>query len=371
MKRIIIVLAVFALLFSCKQDQTNQIQTQKAKNIILMIGDGMGVSQLYAAMSVSEKPLHMEKFKVVGLQKTYSASDYITDSGAAGTAIATGVKTNNQSISVDTAGNAVKTILEYAEEYKLATGLVSTSSILHATPASFIAHELHRNNYENIARDFLDVDIDLFIGGGRKHFVQREDGLNLLDSLRQRKYNIVNGIENLNTRNDGKYAVFTAEGHNPEILNGRGDMLPQSTQKAIEILKKNDTGFFLMVEGSQIDWAGHDNDIDYVITETIDFDNAVAKALEFAKADGETLLIVTSDHETGGLTIVEGNMETRTIETHFSTEHHTSNMVPVFAYGPGAEEFGGIYENTDIFEKMMKAFGFEKKVFSGHNQADN
>ena len=360
MKRILIIFTVFAFLFSCKEDKTNQIQNKKAKNIILMIADGMGVTQLYAAMSISEKPLHIEKFKVTGLQKTYSASDYITDSGAAGTAIATGVKTKNKSIGIDTAGNAVKTILEYAEEYELATGLVSTSSILHATPASFIAHEQHRKNYENIARDFLDVDIDLFIGGVRKQFVQREDGLNLLDSLKQRNYNIVNGIENLDTRNNGKYAVFTAEGHNPEILNGRGNMLPQSTQKAIEILSKNENGFFLMVEGSQIDWGGHDNDIDYVITETIDFDNAVAKALEFAKADGETLLIVTSDHETGGLTIVEGDMKTKTIKTHFSTEHHTSVMVPVFAYGPGAEEFGGIYENTDVFEKMMNAFGFKK-----------
>ena len=254
----------------------------------------------------------------------------------------------------------IKTILEYAEENQLATGLVSTSSILHATPASFIAHEQDRANYENIALDFLDVDIDLFIGGGRKQFANREDKLNLIDSLKKNQYSVIDGWQNLNPENEGKFAVFTAEEHNPEYLKGRGEMLPVSTEKAIQILNKNEEGFFLMIEGSQIDWGGHDQDIDYVTSEVIDFDNAVAKALEFAIKDGETLVIVTADHETGGLTITDGDMKKKTIVVNFSTDHHTSVMVPVFAFGPGAEDFGGIYENTEVFEKMMHAFGFAK-----------
>ena len=137
-------------------------------------------------------------------------------------------------------------------------------------------------------------------------------------------------------------------------------MLPVSTEKAIKILNKNKKGFFLMVEGSMIDWGGHDNNIDYVITETLDFDRAIAKALEFAIEDGETLVIVTADHETGGLTLVGGDMRKKTIEANFSTGDHTAVMVPVFAFGPGAEEFGGIYENTEVFEKMMDAFGFSE-----------
>ena len=359
MKKVVYLLSVLVLLGSCTK-QENVEQPKKAKNIILMIGDGMGVTQIYAAMSVAKEPLVFEQFKYTGFHKTYSASDYVTDSGAGGTALSTGSKTNNLSIAVDTAGKPLKTILEYAEDHQLATGLVSTSSILHATPADFIAHEKNRNDYENIARDFLDVDIDIFIGGGRKQFANRSDSLDLLDSLRQRQYHIVDGIENLDTQENGKFAVFTAEVHNPSILEGRGDMLPQSTEKAIKILNKSDKGFFLMVEGSQIDWGGHDNDIDYVTSELIDFEKAIRKALEFAKQDGETLVIVTADHETGGLTIVDGDMKTHTIETKFSTDHHTSVMVPVFAYGPGAENFGGIYENTDVFEKMMEAYGFTK-----------
>ena len=178
--------------------------------------------------------------------------------------------------------------------------------------------------------------------------------------LRNNGYHVVDGYNNLYKEAEGKLAVFTADKDNPEISNGRGDMLPISTENAIKFLNKDKDGFFLMVEGSQIDWGGHDNDINYVISELIDFDNAVGKALEFAIQDGETLVIVTADHETGGLTITDGDLKNRTIETKFSTDHHTSVMVPVFAFGPGAESFGGIYENTDVFDKMLKALGINK-----------
>ena len=164
---------------------------------------------------------------------------------------------------------------------------------------------------------------------------------------------------NLNSDIEGKYAVFTAYEHNPEIINGRGDMLPLSTQKAIQVLNKNEKGFFLMVEGSQIDWGGHDNDIEYVTTELIDFDNAIAEALKFAEKDGETLVIVTADHETGGLTLVDGDLNRNIIKSEFSTDDHTGVMVPVFAYGPGAERFAGIYQNTDVFFKMMDALQYD------------
>lgn len=357
MKKIVFLVLISIAVFSCTQKDVNQ---PKAKNVILLIGDGMGVTQIYAAMSVAEGALHMEEFKHIGLHKTYSANDYITDSGAGGTALATGVKTNNSSIGVDPMGNPLKNILDYAFENQLATGLVSTSSITHATPASFIAHEKNRNDYENIARDFLDFDIDVFIGGGKVHFANRKDSLNLIDSLLIKGYHVIDGYENIDVDLEGKLAVFTAEKHNPEFREGRGDMLPVSTKKAIEFLNKKNKGFFLMVEGSQIDWGGHDNDIEYVITETMDFDKAVGEALEFAKKDGETLVIVTADHECGGLTITDGSLKDKTIVANFSTDNHTPVLVPVFAYGPGAENFGGIYENTDVFEKMLQAYGFTK-----------
>ncbi|MFC2152465.1 alkaline phosphatase [Bacteroidota bacterium] len=361
MRKLVIAGIILIMIISCRRvEEQKEKQVQKPKNIILMIGDGMGVTQIYAAMSVSEKQLNFERFKYVGFQKTYSASNYITDSGAGATALSTGSKTINKYIAVDTTGNPLKTILEYAEDNELATGLVSTSTIIHATPASFIAHDTSRYNYENIASDFLDIDIDVFIGGGKRYFTEREDSLNLIDSLKKKQYQLIDGLENFNTEIEGKFAVFTADKHNPSIINGRGDMLPLSTEKAIKVLNKNENGFFLMVEGSQIDWGGEENDIEFVITETIDFDNAIAKALEFAIENKETLVIVTADHESGGLALVDGDLETKTIKVEFSSDDHTGVMVPVFAYGPGAEEFGGIYENTEIFEKMMKAFGFEK-----------
>ncbi|OFX88760.1 MAG: hypothetical protein A2W99_04645 [Bacteroidetes bacterium GWF2_33_16] len=357
-------LAIIVLLFavnSCKLiKKKDEQKLPKAKNIILLVGDGMGVSQIYAAMSTASKPLNIEQFKYIGFHKTYSATHYITDSGAGGTALSTGIKTCNNCIATDTSGNSIKTILEYAKENELATGLVSTSSILHATPASFIAHVLSRNSYEEIALYFLRTDIDLFIGGGKKQFIQRKDSLNLIDSLIARNYLVADSIHQIPENYKGKLAILSAREHNPSYLKGRGDLLPEATEKAIQILSKNENGFFLMIEGSQIDWGGHDKDIDYVVSETIDFDKAIGKALEFAKKDGETLVIVTADHETGGLTLTDGDLKGKTIVANFSTDHHTGVMVPVFAFGPDAEDFIGIYENTKVFEKMMTAFQFKK-----------
>jgi alkaline phosphatase len=156
----------------------------------------------------------------------------------------------------------------------------------------------------------------------------------------------------------GKLAGLTAKEHNPSMIAGRGDMLPTSTQTALNILSGKKKGFFLMVEGSQIDWGGHGNNAIYVEKEMIDFDNAIGKALDFARKDGHTLVIITADHETGGMSLVEGNIKEGTVVAKFNTTDHTGVMVPVFAYGPGAELFQGVQENTDLFAKMMKLFGF-------------
>lgn len=328
------------------------------KNVILMIGDGMGLPDVYAAMSVSESPLNIERCNVTGLQKTFSYDNYITDSGAAGTALATGTKTNNGSIGVDHEGKPVKSILKYAEENGLATGVVSTSALTHATPASFIANQSSRGSYEEIARDFLKTDVDVIIGGGYDHFGKRADKINLLDSLRSRGYEVDSSLEQVNASTASKLAGFTAAVHNPYRLKGRGDMLPVSTGKAIEILNKNKSGFFLMVEGSQIDWAGHANAADTLIDETLDFDKAVGVALDFAAKEGNTLVVVTADHETGGVTITEGDKNAKTVKLSFSTKDHTAVMVPVYAYGPGAEKFAGFNDNTDIFKKILAAFSF-------------
>ena len=354
MKRIIFLAVLILIVLSCKK----QPEEQTVQNIILMIGDGMGISQIYAAMTANHGSLNLEKCTHTGLQKTYSANAYITDSGAGGTAISAGIKTKNGMIGTDTASLPVRTILEYAEINGLSTGLVATSSITHATPASFIAHEPNRDDYEKIAMDFLDTEIDIFIGGGKDHFTRREDSLNLIDSLENKGYLVTDDISEIQL-NSEKIACFTAGIHNPSILGGRGNMLPDATETAIRFLDKKRTGFFLMVEGSQIDWAGHDNDTEGIISETIDFDNALGVALEFAEKDKNTLVIVTADHETGGMAIIGGGFSTGNVEAAFTTDGHSAVMVPVFTFGPCAKKFSGIYENTEIFFKMMKAFGFE------------
>jgi alkaline phosphatase len=331
-----------------------------SRNVILFIGDGMGLAQIYAAYTVNKGNLNIMKFPYTGFSRTSSASGYITDSGAGATAISCGKKTYNGAIGVDTDSIPCKTILEYAEENGLSTGLIATSSITHATPASFIAHQKSRERYEDIALDFLKTDIDIFIGGGGQYFTHRSDSADLVKQLKDKGYNVFLYPSWILFANSSKVAVFTAPDQNPRISEGRGNMLPDATEKAIEFLHKNKKGFFLMVEGSQIDWGGHNNDIRYVVEETTDMDNAIAKALAFAEKDGHTLVVVTADHETGGLTILNGDMNAGTVEAKFNTIGHTGIMVPVFAYGPGAQNFSGVYENTAIFYKMMSFFNFSK-----------
>ncbi|MDA3779386.1 MAG: alkaline phosphatase [Bacteroidales bacterium] len=361
---LIIVLALVLIISSCGFDKSskvsNEFENNEINNVILLIGDGMGVSQVYAGMTAAIDTLNIESLKNIGFSKTYSINNYITDSGAGGTALSTGSKTKNGFIAVDSSKKKLKTILEYAEENNHATGLVSTSSIVHATPASFISHYYDRNDYEKLALDFIKTDIDIFIGGGRKSFAERKDSLNLIDSLTAKKYDAFYNLDNVVTK-DNNIAVFTAEGHNPKYSEGRGDMLPNATETAINFLKNRKDGFFLMVEGSQIDWGGHDNDTEYIVAEMIDFDKAIGKAIDFAKLDGHTLVIVTADHECGGLALNGGNINKGIVEGAFTTDYHTAVMVPVFAYGPGANEFMGIYENTAIFDKMMNAFNFSKE----------
>ena len=329
----------------------------KAKNIIFLIGDGMGVAQVFSAVTANHGALNMTQMPFTGFSQTQSADDYVTDSAAGGTALSTGQRTYNSALAVDTDTIPIPTILEISNKNGYATGLVSSSSITHATPASFIAHQPHRDMAEEIAADFLNVDIDVFIGGGRKFFAEREDGRNLIEELKEKDYQVFNSIEDASNTNTGRLAILTAENHN-ETYPARGEMLPDATEKAIQILQNNKNGFFLMVEGSMIDWGGHDNNTAFVVQETLDFDRAVAKALAFASSNKETLVVITADHETGGMALEGGDISRGKVSADYTTGGHTAVMVPVFAYGAGAEKFTGVYKNTDVFKKMMEAFGF-------------
>jgi len=332
-------------------------KAKKPKSVIMMIGDGMGVAHIYAGYTANGGHLFLDNFKQIGFSKTQSSDNYITDSAAGGTALSAGQKTYNGAIGVNTDTVAIKTILEMAEDKGMATGLVSTSAITHATPASYIAHQGSRGSYEDIAADFLKTDIDVFIGGGYNHFAVRKDKRDLTKDLQAKGYQVFRTMDDIAKVKSGKLAGLTADEHN-EVFPKRKMDLPLSTQTALDILDQNKKGFFIMIEGSQIDWGAHQNNTIYVVNEMLDFDRSIGKALEFAAKDGETLIVVTADHETGGFALVGGDMKTGMVKGAFSTGNHTGAMVPVFAYGPGSENFTGIMENTDIAKKIMNLLGF-------------
>jgi alkaline phosphatase len=361
-KKAVWIVILVLIIGGCKTGKKSPVyddKQQKATNIILMIGDGMGLTQISAAAYSSNKPLAISRFPYVGFHKAHSSNNLITDSAAGATAFACGLKTYNGAVGVDNDTIACTSILAELDSYQYATGMVATSTIVHATPAAFIAHEPMRVNYEEIAADFLDTEIDLFIGGGKKYFDRREkDDRNLIEDLKANNYYVADyfheKLDEVIMPSQQNFAYFTADKHPLTKAAGR-DYLPFATRFAISFLKRHSSeGFFLMVEGSQIDWGGHSNDSGLVIEEILDFDKAVREALRFAEKDGETLLIVTADHECGGMSIsdtsIQGNIEAR-----FSTNGHTAALVPVFAYGPGAEKFSGIYENTEIYYKMKEA----------------
>lgn len=359
-KRILLIACLgFAFIgFSSFDNSTKTTAKRKPKNVILLIGDGMGLSQVsYAIVNANER-MNFERFKQLALSKTAASNHKITDSAAGATAISTGKKTYNGAVAVDDNKQALPTILELAEKKGLATGMISTSAITHATPAAFIAHRESRELYEDIALDFLNTEIDLFIGGGLDHFSKRKDNKDLVQALKDREYNVVTSMNDLYSYNSNKkLAALIAPKHLSTMIDGRGNYLEKSTELSINILSKDPDGFFLMVEGSQIDWGGHANDAEYIRTEVMDFDRAIKVALDFAEKDGNTLVIVTADHETGGLAL-SGNEEDKTqnkIEPKFTTKNHTGVMVPVYSYGPGSEKLEGIFENTYIFNVMKES----------------
>jgi alkaline phosphatase len=339
----------------------SQPKNLPAKNIILLVGDGMGAAQIYAGITANKGSLNIERCTHVGFHKNQASDEYVTDSGAGATAFAIGLQTYNGAIGVDSTKKPRVTILETAESNGKATGLVATCSMTHATPASFIAHQPSRQMVEEIAADFLKTDIDVFIGGGRKHFTTRKDGKNLINELSAKKYQIANSIEEVEKITSGKLAGFLADEEQVKISEGRGDQLLKSTQTALKILSQNKKGFFVMIEGSQIDWGGHANETQYIVDEMLDFDKAIGAALDFAEKDGNTLVVITADHETGGFALTDGDMKTGKVEGKFSTTSHTGVMIPVFAYGPGAEAFSGIYPNYAIYHKMMSAYNLIAK----------
>jgi alkaline phosphatase len=332
---------------------------QKPQNIILIIGDGMGFAQASLMSTLTGSSSNLEQFPIIGISKTQSSSNYVTDSGAGGTAIACGVKTYNGAIGVAPDSSEVKSMLEIAADKGYSTGIVATCIINHATPAAFTAHDVDRDNYDAIANDQANSPMDLMIGGGEKYFEP------LLNRMKQKGFE----VKTTKDYKDSAYfktlaitfpkiAVFVSDNDAKQANKGRGDMLPDATEYALKFLNSKNKGFFIMIEGSQIDWAGHKNDKDYLVSELKDFDKTLGVALDFAKKNANTLVIVTADHETGGLALENVDLAKKNehICLDWSTLEHTGCWVPVFAFGPGAEKFSGIYQNSDIFNKIIELY---------------
>ena len=322
------------------------------KNIILFIGDGMGPAQVTAA-KVIKGTLEMERCPVTGLMTTWAADKLITDSAAAATAMATGVKTKNGMISIGPDGNRLKTVLERAEEKGKTTGLVATCAVTHATPAGFATHVPNRNQHEEIARQLTESDVDVLFGGGLKHF--RPDlGPDHLPKLREKMTVATNTAEFRALGTPKKAAALLYPVH-PPLAAEREIPLTELTTKAIEILSQDEDGFFLMVEGSQIDWMGHDNNGTDLVAEVVDFDDVIKVGLDFAESDGDTLVIITADHETGAFALLDGSLAEKTVtKTGFASDYHSACIVPLFATGPSAKLFGGMQDNTDLAKKIFR-----------------
>ena len=363
---------------------------RKAKNIILLISDGMSLSQVSTYRLLKGGPnerISVDKFPISGIVLTHSEDAIITDSASSATAYSTGKKTNNGALGTDKNKEVLENFTEIITKYGYVSSLISTSEITHATPAAFASHVDSRRKTDEISIQMMDSDVLTILGGGRHFFLpeemggKRSDGLNLLEQV-QSSHTLLTTKAELDTfdfSNKGRLVGLfadealrdkeTPENHVFEPTSS--EMLNFAINRSDQFTSDGCKGFFIMLEGSQVDWAGHANDLNYLNREMKDFDEAVNKALEFAINDQETLVIVTADHETGGLLIEPAtptNYTAPEVKFSFNTGlgygSHTGVPVPVYAYGPGSENFTGTLDNTDIFYAMIEALNLENKIES-------
>ncbi|PNR95877.1 alkaline phosphatase [Petrotoga olearia] len=393
------------------------------KNVIFLIGDGMGPNEMLLSSYLEGRELYMMQMPYSGYAITYSADSNVTDSAAAGTALASGYKTDNGFIGMLPEGEVVPTIAEVLAEQGYKTGVIATSRITHATPAAYYGHTNDRDAEQVLAEQLVNSNLTVVLGGGWRYFdpTQRADRKDLISVAKENGFDYITTKQELWAYSGEKVLGLFSSSHMNSVTERTPaePLLPEMTAKAIEILSKDDAPFFLMVEGSQIDWEGHDNDVFGVWKEMVEFDEAVKVALDFAKENPDTLVVVTADHETGGLGLSTGgytmdlemvrkyqkttdwvianskNMEelksnvkeyygfelseeevayleaagnkiealseitSARASIGWTTHDHTGALVPVFAFGPGAERFVGIMDNTDLPRKIASLLGVE------------
>ncbi|MGL4993422.1 MAG: alkaline phosphatase [Bacteroidales bacterium] len=322
--------------------QRNNFSDNKVKNIILLIGDGMSLTQIGAAYTVNGN-LSMLQMPYTGLMHTNAEDAFNTDSAGAGSSIATGKKNSNRHISMSTTGEEYETIAEIIHKDGLSCGVVTLGNVADATPAAFYSHTQERNDSKTIISQLDRGTLSLLCGSGKE----------LFSTSTPKGYTMINSISQIDSSKGMKICIDERMGH--ATTSKTLSLLGDATKGSINALKQeSDKGFFLMIEGAKIDYAGHANSLPATIMEMLSFDLAVGEALKFAEQDGNTLVLVTGDHETGGLTLIDGSIEKGEITAQFMTDDHTAVMLPLFAYGPGAEIFSGVFHNSDILSKIIQ-----------------
>ena len=321
-------------------------------NVILMIGDGMGLAQLSSAMFANGGELTITNLKACGWVCTQSASDFTTDSAASGTAYSTGYKTHNGAIGVDVNDQPLVNLPEKLHEAGIISGLVTTDDMDGATPSAFFAHQPSRKMSAEIWADLADAKVIFFAGGSWEDYEKID---NSTAKAIQDRYYVTNILHGKKVAKAKCLGYLPPKAETASMSKGRGDFLPSTTEYAIEFLnsRANDgKGFFLMVEGARIDKSSHDNDFSSMVKEVLDFDRAVEAAIRFAEKDGNTLVIISADHETGALSLRGGEPSKGKVKGAFSSKGHTGIPVPLFAYGPGSQHFMGVQENSDVSNKI-------------------
>ncbi len=360
---------------------------KKAKNVIFLIGDGMSISQISAYRLVQGGPnsrIAVDRFPYSGIVLTHAENAIVTDSASSATAYSTGRKTNNGALGMDSENNELENLTETLDQYGFVSSLLATSEITHATPAAFAAHVDLRWKTDEISAQMIESKVATFLGGGRHFFLpeemdgKRKDARNLLEEVNA-SHTLLTTKDEMNDFNDNKlgkvFGLFADEhlrsidspdNHSSEP--SLSEMLQFAVKRSGQFINNGCKGFFIMGEGSQVDWAGHSNNLEYLKREMQDLDSAVEWAFNYAKQNTDTLVVVTADHETGGLLIepanpadYNGNEVKFSFNTAVGRGTHTGVPVPVYAYGPGAENFTGTLDNTDVYRAVIEALELGEK----------
>lgn len=325
----------------------------RIRNIILLIGDGMGQGAVNLGMYANGGELTMTNLKTMGYVRTQSANNFTTDSAASGTAYATGIKTKNGYLGKDSSKVNIPNIPELLAPLGYACGVVSTDDLNGATPAAFFAHQASRNAKEEIWADLPASQLTFASAGTQSVFESMP--LSTQEAIKKRFTLIYDPADPAAA--GSQRLVYLP----PSVTQDRGDYLPATTQMAIDYLSaRSKKGFFLMVEGARIDKCEHSNDLPGTVWETLDFDKAIEVAVRFAERDGHTLVIISADHETGATILAKGDPAQGYVSGIFASKSHTPMMVPLFAYGPRSREFSGVQENSDVARKILQILGSKK-----------